>query len=76
MVTSYFVNMALVLASLQYVKHQGYGVIGSFLCLVQFQSVRFVLNVSRLVWSPKSPIKSVESLKPWITDEIKAAAAS
>ena len=76
LVTSYFINMALVVASLQYVKQQGLGVLGSFVCLFQFQITRFVLNLLRLVRSSNSPIKSTQPLTSWMTDDVKAAAMS
>lgn len=75
LITSYFGNMGLVMASLFMVQRAEMGVFGSFLCLCQFQITRLVLNAIRLTRSKNSPLRSTETLKSWITEDVKVAAA-
>lgn len=73
LVVSYAGNMALTLASLYAVKRHGLGVVGSFLCLVQFQVTRLAVNGLQLGRGGASPLNRTEPLKSWITEDVKAA---
>lgn len=75
LIASYLGNMVLVMASLFAVQRANMGVLGSFMCLCQFQTTRLVLNAVRLSRSRNSPLRSTETLKPWITEDLKVAAA-
>lgn len=75
LVLSYVINMLLTLGSLFLVKQSGLGVVGSFLCLCQFQVVRLVVNGVQLTRGGNSPLNRREPLKSWITDDVKAAVA-
>lgn len=73
LVVSYAGNMALTLGSLYLVKQRGIGVVGSFLCLCQFQVTRLAINGLQLTRGGASPLNRTEPLKSWITEDVKAA---
>lgn len=75
LVVSYVANMALTVASLEVVKQHALGVVGSYLCLFQFQLTRLILNSFRLCLAGNSPLRSTTPLDSWLTEDMKASAA-
>ena len=73
---SYICNMSLTICSLAVVRHYNLGVVGSFLCLCQFQGTRLLVNAVRLVKAGNSPLKRTQPLDSWMTGDVVHAAAA